>query len=146
MKNKLKATTISRNRELLKILEGQKYIKLTYLFGSVANGKEGKLSDVDIAVLLDDSLSKKERFDLQLKLIGDLSAILKTDNLDLIIMNDAPLSLNYEIIKANYPLFIRNKAEKVDFEANLLSAYLDRRYYEKRASDEFLKKVAEMGL
>ena len=146
MKNKLRATTISRNRELLKILEGQKYIKLTYLFGSVANGKEGKLSDVDIAVLLDDSLSKKERFDLQLKLIGDLSAILKTNNLDLIIMNDAPLSLRYEIIKANYPLFIRNEAERIDFEAKILSAYLDRRYYEKRASDEFLKKVAEMGL
>jgi predicted nucleotidyltransferase len=146
MKNKLEATTISRNRELLKILEEQKYIKLTYLFGSVANGNQGKLSDVDIAVLLDDSLSKKERFDLQLKLIGDLSAILKTNNLDLIIMNDAPLSLRYEIIKANYPLFIRNEGEKIDFEAKILSAYLDRRYYEKRASDEFLKKVAETGL
>ena len=131
MKNKLRATTISRNRELLKILEEQKYIKLTYLFGSVANGNEGKLSDVDIAVLLDDSLSKKERFDLQLKLIGDLSAILKTNNLDLIIMNDAPLSLRYEIIKANHPLFIRNEAERIDFEAKKLSAYLDRRNYEK---------------
>jgi len=131
LKNKLRATTISRNRDLLKILEGQKYIKLTYLFGSVANGKEGKLSDVDIAVLLDDSLSKKERFDLQLKLIGDLSAILKTNNLDLIIMNDAPLSLRYEIIKANFQLFIRNKAEKVDFELKILTAYLDSREHQR---------------
>jgi len=146
MKKKLTAAVISRNGKLLEILKRQEHIILVYLFGSVANGKEGILSDVDIAVLLDESLSKKERFDLQLKLISDLTAVLKINNLDLIIINEAPLSLCYEIIKANYPLFIRNKGEKIDFEHKILSEYLDRRYYEKRAADEFLKKVAQRGL
>ncbi|MGC9336909.1 MAG: hypothetical protein ACP5EQ_02285 [Candidatus Cloacimonadia bacterium] len=57
---------------------------------------------------------------------------MKTDIMDLVIMNDAPLSLNYEIIKANHSLFVRDRGEKIDFEHGILSRYLDRKYYEKR--------------
>jgi predicted nucleotidyltransferase len=124
----------------------QEHVKLAYLYGSAAKGKAGKLSDVDIGVLLDDSLNKKERFDLQLKLIGDLAEILKTDKIDLVIMNDVPNSLNFEIIKTKCPLFVRDSMEKTDFEHRVLSRYLDRRYYEKRAASEFLKKVAIKGI
>jgi len=50
------------------------------------------LGDFDLGVLLDESLGKYERFQFQLKLLYDLVSILKTDKVDLIIMNDAPLS------------------------------------------------------
>ena len=133
-------------KKVVEFLSKQKHVKLAYLFGSVAEGREGKLSDIDLAVFLDESLSKKERFNLQLKLISELTSIMKTDRIDLIIMNDAPLSLNYEIIKANHPLLVRDKGEKIDFEHGILSRYLDRRYYEKRWAAEFLKKVAERGI
>ena len=136
---------MDKEERVREFLSKQKYVKLAYLFGSVAEGKEGKLSDVDIAVFLDESLSKKERFYLQLKLISELTGILKTDRVDVVIMNDAPLSLNYEIIKANHPLVVRDKGEKIEFEHRILSRYLDRRYYEKRWTSEFLKKVAERG-
>jgi len=137
---------VDKEERVREFLSKQKYVKLAYLFGSVAEGKEGKLSDVDIAVFLDESLSKKERFYLQLKLISELTGILKTDRVDVVIMNDAPLSLNYEIIKANHPLVVRDKGEKIEFEHGILSRYLDRRYYEKRWTSEFLKKVAEKGI
>ena len=133
-------------KKVVEFLSKQKHVKLAYLFGSVAEGREGKLSDIDLAVFLDESLSKKERFNLQLKLISELTSIMKTDRIDLIIMNDAPLSLNYEIIKANHPLLVRDKGEKIEFEHGILSRYLDRRYYEKRWATEFLKKVAERGI
>ncbi|MBL7117398.1 MAG: nucleotidyltransferase domain-containing protein [Candidatus Syntrophoarchaeum sp.] len=133
-------------KRVVGFLSKQEHVKLAYLFGSVAEGKQGKLSDVDLAVFLDESLSKKERFNLQLKLISDLTSILKTDKVDLVIMNDAPLSLNYEIIKANHPLLVRDEGKKIDFEHGILSRYLDRRYYEKRWASEFLKRVAERGI
>lgn len=134
------------HERLSEFLAGQEYVKLAYLFGSVAEGKEGRLSDIDIAVYLDDSLSKRDRFNLQLNLISQLIGILKTDRVDLVVMNDAPLSLNYEIIKTNHPLFVRDEGKKIDFEHGILSRYLDRRYYEKRWASEFLKKVAEKGI
>jgi len=144
--NKMEKKLAAQDKQVVELLSKQKHVKLAYLFGSVAKGKEGKLSDVDIAVFLDESLSKKERFNLQLKLMSEISSILKTDKVDLVIMNDAPLSLNYEIIKANYPLLVKDEGKKVDFEHGILSRYLDRRYYEKRWTDEFLKKVAEKGI
>jgi predicted nucleotidyltransferase len=84
-----------------------------------------------------------ERFDLQLKLISDLEDILKTDRLDLVIMNDSPISLNFEIIKANYPLFIRDNDFKVDLEQYIMSRYLDRQYYDQRWADSLIKKISK---
>jgi len=136
----------AQDKQVVEFLSKQKHVKLAYLFGSVAEGKEGKLSDVDLAVFLDESLSKPDRFNLQLKLMSEMSIILKTDKVDLVIMNDAPISLNYEIIKANHPLLVRDEGKKIDFEHRILSIYLDRRYYEKRWTSEFLKRVAERGI
>ena len=124
-------------------LQKQEHIELAYLFGSVAQRRSGKLSDVDLAILLDESLDRKEKFNLNLRLISDLEDILKTDRLDLVIMNDAPYSLNYEIIKANHPLFIRDENIKVDFEHYILSRYLDRQYYDERWADTLIKKTAK---
>jgi len=136
----------AQSKGVVEFLSEQERVKLAYLFGSAAEGKEGKLSDVDLAVYLDESLSKKEKFNLQLKLISELTSILKTDKVDLAIMNDAPISLNYEIIKANHPLLVRDEGERIDFEHGILSRYLDRRFYEKRWTAEFLIKVAERGI
>jgi len=133
-------------KKVVEIFSEQDCIKFAYLFGSVAERKEGKLSDVDMAVFLDESLNKKEKLNLHLRLISDLESVLNTDKIDLIVMNDASISLNYEVIKANYPLFIRDMGEKIDFEHRVLSRYLDRRYYEMRWTDEFLSKVAEKGI
>ena len=103
MKKALIACITDQDERIAGYLKKQERVKLAYLFGSVAEGKEGKLSDVDLAFFLDESLSKKERFNLQLKLTSELTSILKTDRIDLICMNDAPISHNHEIIRANHP-------------------------------------------
>jgi predicted nucleotidyltransferase len=129
--------------EVKDYLQKKSQVKLAYLFGSVAKQNAGKLSDLDLAIFLEESLDKMERFDLQLKLISDLGDILKTDILDLVIMNDSPISLNFEIIKANYPLFIRNDNFKVDLEQYIMSRYLDRQYYDQRWADSLIKKISK---
>lgn len=125
-----------------KFLENQDAVVLSYLFGSVALQRAGKLSDVDLAVYLDDSLNSYERFDLGLGLLSDLGDIIGTDRVDLVVMNDAPISLNFEIIKANHPLFIRDNDLKVDFEHYIMSRYLDRQFYNLRWADDLLRKTA----
>ena len=130
-------------KEVKEFLQKQAHVKLAYLFGSVALQKAGKLSDIDIGIFLDESLEKKEKFKIKLKLISDLENILKNNRIDLVIMNDASISLNFEIIKANYPLFIQNKNLKVDLEQYIISRYLDRQYYDKRWADSLIKKTAE---
>ena len=136
---------MDKEEKVRELLNKQKHVKLAYLFGSVAEGKEGKLSDVDIAVFLDESLSKKERFDLQLKLISGLTGILKTDRIDLIIMNDAPLLLKYNIIK--HGKILKDSIEtRVKVERRILSDYLDMKYYIDRHTDLAIERIAKKGL
>ena len=136
---------MDKEEKVRELLNKQKYVKLAYLFGSVAEGKEGKLSDVDIAVFLDESLSKKERFDLQLKLISGLTGILKTDRIDLIVMNDAPLLLKYNIIKHG-KILKYNIETRVKVESRILSDYLDMKYYIDRHTDLAIERIAKKGL
>ncbi len=136
---------MGQDRRVVEFLSKQKHVKLAYLFGSVAEGREGKLSDVDLAVFLDESLSKKEIFNLQLKLISELTSILKTDRIDLVIMNDAPLLLKYNIIK--HGKILKDDIEtKIRVESGILSNYLDMKYYMDRHTNLAIKRIATRGL
>lgn len=131
--------------KLQRFFAGQRKVRLAYLFGSHGKGTEGPLSDIDIAVFLDNNLSKHERQETQLELLSEISSIVKTDRLDLVVMNDCPIDLNYEIIKHGRILNIKDEGEKVDIESMILSRYLDRRYYEQRSLNTFLDRVIEKG-
>lgn len=72
--------------KLTEFFSGEACVVVAYLFGSTAREEANCLSDIDIAVLLDDSLTGKEAFDLQLKLIVDLGNLLKTKNVDLVVL------------------------------------------------------------
>lgn len=135
----------STKKKLIDFLEGEEEVKLAYLFGSVATGKNGKLSDIDIAVYFDESLSKKEMFDLQLKLISKITTILKTDKVDLVVTNNVPLLLKYSIIKYGEVLK-SEKEKKVAVETKILSDYLDMKYYIDRHTKIAIKRISKMGL
>lgn len=137
-----------RIEQMKAFLENQRDVIAAYLFGSYAKNKEGVLSDVDVAVLLDNRLSEPKRFNLRLELITKISAILgikEAEKLDVIIMNDAPINLNYEIIKHGKILFAKDAGERIRMESKILSKYLDRRYYERRGLNQFLEKILERG-
>ena len=133
-------------KKLAKFFERERKVKLAYLFGSAVKGKTGGLSDVDVGVYFDDSLTGEERFKLQLELIAGITSLLGTKKIDLIVMNDAPTALNFEIIKSNRLLLTRSGFDRVKFEHRVISRYLDRRYYDERSAEEFAKRVAERGL
>jgi len=130
---------------IVKFLSKQEHVKLAYLFGSVAEGNAGKLSDIDLAVFLDESLSKPERFSLQLKLMSELTSILKTDKVDLTVMNNAPLLLNYNIIKHG-KIMKEDIETKIKVESRILSDYLDMKYYIDRHTKLAIKRIARRGL
>ena len=134
-----------QDSRIVKFLGEQEHVELAYLFGSVAEGTAGKLSDIDLAVFLDKSLSKKERFDLQLKLMSDLTSILKTDKVDLTVMNNAPLLLNYNIIKQG-KILKEDIEAKIRVECRILSHYLDMKYYIDRHTNLAIKRIARRGL
>lgn len=124
---------------------GKYPVVFAYLFGSQAIGRQTPLSDMDIAVFLEKTASRSERFDIRLRLSNELSAVLKT-RADLIVMNDIPVQLAYEIIKHGKALFCRDRDARVDTETEILSRYLDRRYYDKRRTECVLNQIRARGL
>ena len=131
-------------KELTEYFSSKDNVILAYLFGSTVRGDAGRLSDFDIGVLLDEKIPKKDRFDLELKLISDIAILIKKNKIDLIILNEAPLLLEYNIIKSGI-ILKSDEAERVKFETKVLSMYLDEKYYIKRHTEETLKRIVEVG-
>ena len=71
-----------------------------YLFGSHAAERGHRESDVDVAVLLDRHRfpSKRERFEARLTLFASLARALRTDAVDLVVLNDAQPHLTRRIM------------------------------------------------
>lgn len=116
-------------------------VKSIYFFGSRATGKAVKNSDYDFAVLLDDATSKEDRFDLKLKLMAKLSKALKTDAVDLVVLNDLPsLFFRYIIIKEGRLIYQKNDLETAEFESRTLGLYFDFRPFLEEYNRSYLNR------
>jgi len=109
-------------RELHRFFKSEEPIVVAYLFGSVAKGIVGGLSDVDVAVLL--SKGYDLTLDYRLYLIDKLTEIIGRET-DVVILNEVPPLLRYEVIKCGKVLYCRDEGKRVAFEERTLDEYLD---------------------
>lgn len=107
-------------------------VRFAYLFGSAATGTEGPRSDLDVAVsvqprgtLLDDA-----------RLHNALIDALDREDVDLVIMEDAPLWLRYRVV-GGQPIFSRDDVARVRHRAAVEMEFLDFR----PRYDEYLAAV-----
>ena len=102
-------------------LNGRDDIAFAYLFGSRARGVPTPFSDIDIAVhLIGGPFSEK-----RLEILGDLMDILRTDNLDLVILNTASESLKARVIRSRVILTDNLPFIRHIFESRTMRAYMD---------------------
>jgi len=102
-------------------LEKNKDVKFAYLFGSHARNNSGPISDIDLAVYIDNHF---DLFAYRLRLMEEISRLIKGKSFDLVVLNDAPQILQYEIIKDGKVL-IEHREERIKFETRVLRDYLD---------------------
>jgi hypothetical protein len=105
-------------------LMAESKVKFAYLFGSMANGSIGPLSDLDIAVYLDGRLNS---FTTRLHLMEALAKKLGSEQFDLVILNQAPVVLQFEVIKYG-KVMKEDKPRRITFETQVLREYLDYGY------------------
>ncbi len=98
---------------------------LAYLFGSQARGQAGLLSDIDVAVLLVDGLDDSRAFEKRLMLMDHISYHMKTNAVDVLILNSAPLALAYRALRDGVLVYCRDEARRIEFTARTVSMYLD---------------------
>lgn len=113
-------------------------IKLIYIFGSYAKGTNGKDSDLDIAVLLEDNYNPLDK----LALIGEFIDILKRNDIDLVILNNANSVLKHQVIKYGKLAYMQDEDIKVNFEVRVLKEYMDMEPF-RRTQMKYIKEWAK---
>jgi uncharacterized protein len=114
-----------RRRGLVEFFERQPDVVAAYLFGSQARGEAGPLSDVDLAVWLDDHPEPGRRLSRQLALSADAASLLGTDEVELVVLNGAPPLLAQRVIRDGKLLAERSAPARVRLETEAIIRYLD---------------------
>ena len=81
-----------------------------YLFGSQAGGRGHRESDLDLGILLDRSLAltRRERFDIAIRLASQFQADTGTGTVDLVVLNDAPPLFARRIVTEGRRVYCRD--------------------------------------
>jgi len=131
--------------ELVRALDADKDVIALYAFGSLANDALNPMSDLDFGILLNTRLDEGRRFDKHIELIGVFTDIFKTDEIDLINMNDAPFRIAFQIIKTGKLLVCGNAGALTRFRERLVKSYLDFKCMRRSFDAVFLEGIGYHG-
>jgi len=127
---------------LRRVLEGEPDVAYALLFGSAVRGTAHARSDADIAVELRAGAARDVRS------LGGLAARLESAvgrPIDLVLLDEAPVSLAYRISRDGDLLLERDHAALVARQARALLDYLDWKPVEDRCAEGILRAAAARG-
>ncbi|MDL1956171.1 MAG: nucleotidyltransferase domain-containing protein [Candidatus Desulfofervidus auxilii] len=120
-------------KQLKEFLKKKKEIQFAYLFGSFK--EENTFRDIDVAVYLTHLKDLAIDYELELEVLLQNKF---NYPFDVRILNRAPLSFCYEVIKSGILLFSSNDEIRAEFEEYVILMYLDFAYYQKNYLYEVL--------
>jgi predicted nucleotidyltransferase len=120
--NKLPDNILELLPGALEYLESHPRVLFSYIFGSLAKGKLLPLSDVDIAVYLADTY---DMTDDKLEILGKLMDTLRTDEIDLVVLNTAGLPMIMNILKNKKIIVDKDPYARHIFESLMMRKYFD---------------------
>lgn len=112
--------------KLKKALAGRPEIRFAYLFGSYASGKADSLSDVDVAVFVDEGVTNNDyAYGYKAQLTAELMAAVKTNGVDVVVLNEAGPFLRSRIIRDGVVINNMDEQERQRFWMETLRLYDD---------------------
>ena len=106
-------------------LQPRAEVLAAYLFGSKATGAARAHSDVDVAVFLADRRPAGSAFGYAADLAAVLMAVLGTNRVDVVVLNDAPPLLYHRILRDGQRILSRDLRATTTREGYALSRYCD---------------------
>ena len=126
---KIPEDILSRLPQLEQLFNKEEDVIFAYLFGSLAKGKQSPLADVDIAVYLK---NLEALADYKLDLFLKLSDVLRTSEIDLVILNTAPISLAGRILQGRRIIIDKEPFKRHIYESLTLREFFDFQVHETR--------------
>ena len=104
-------------------------VALAYLFGSHAHGRVTPLSDVDIAVVFSNKVSKDEQFHLELSLMADIGLVFEVGRVDIVNLKRVkePL-IKHRAVFYGQPIFVTDEAQRFELERIIRRDYEDTKH------------------
>src|ERR1700730_17888180 len=99
-------------------------VQLAYLHGSQAKGTATPLSDVDVAIFAQQTISPRDRLRLELTLEKELAARCSGD-FDVRSLNQAPLEVQGRVVQTGRLLYSQDEKTRVEFETTVRDRYFD---------------------
>lgn len=103
-------------------------IKLVYLYGSYARNQQNTMSDIDLAVLFEDELPKKEYLDYQLSFGGEIEKTFALEKVDVRGLNFRSPRFNFTIYSEGVLLFAKDEDTRIGFQLQTFREYNDHKY------------------
>ncbi len=122
----------------VRTVESRVRVLAVFLFGSHLDGFATAHSDIDLGILLTDSLTLPERLALETKLCQAVGR----EDLDLILLKDAPISLRFRAISGRL-LYEQTPDPVSDFIQRTMLEYYDFQPVLKTYQREFAKSLEE---
>jgi predicted nucleotidyltransferase len=121
----------------LEVLQRHPEVRLAYLFGSVAEGRQRATSDLDVGVFLEPVADPHvlERIQVELERAAGR-------NVDLVDLRMAPPLLAHHVVSRGRLLLARDEDERVAFATRVIAKYLDTAHLRK-VQHEYLRERAE---
>ena len=117
-------------------------VDAAYAQGTASGRKiAGSYADLDVALLLLDKIKTSEFFDYQVYFVSELSKALETNDLDVVILNQASLLQRAQVIRTWSLLFQRDHKRRVQFEARSTMEYLEFKKYDELQSKALAERV-----
>ncbi|MGB9843479.1 MAG: type VII toxin-antitoxin system MntA family adenylyltransferase antitoxin [Caldisericia bacterium] len=116
-------------------------ISLIYLFGSYLTKVMNFQSDVDIGILFSDESYSKDKLDIYTELYKIFSAIFKEREVDIVFLNDAPLTLKFEVVTNGKPIYYESIDKHYEFKERVIKEYIDFKPLLDEQDNEILKRI-----
>lgn len=108
---------------LRKVFAAHSAVRAAYVFGSVAADRDRDRSDLDLGIVVDSD--RWEPTDDKVPLITDCMEAAKRDRIDLVVLNDAPLVVQFEALRPNVLLYARDDFHPGRFFSKVARMYWD---------------------
>lgn len=107
---------------IIQSLRDDPRVLFAYHFGGLAEGEQKPLSDVDLAVFL---VGAEGLAEVKLDLFERLSELLGTDEIDLVLLNTAPVSLAGRILRNKRVIVDKEPFRRHRYESVTLREFFD---------------------
>jgi predicted nucleotidyltransferase len=115
-------------------------VEVAYVFGSFLD--RDRFNDIDVAIVISREMNPYRRFKFAMEIARELErGIRPRFEFDVKILNYSPVEFQHEVIKKGRMVFIRDENRRIEYEAKLISTYLDVKDMYEFLDKKFLARV-----